>query len=60
LLYRETKTEASEAVLPRPDLRGTALKERRADQLTDAAPFGDPSSSRSHDRKPRIGGSHAS
>jgi integrase len=40
LHHRETKTEASEAVLPLPDLCVTALKERRADQLTDAEPFG--------------------
>jgi integrase len=41
LHYRETKTEASEAILPLPDLCMTVLKERRADQLTDAEPFGD-------------------
>jgi hypothetical protein len=38
LLYRETKTEASEAVLPLPDLCVTALRERRAGQFTDAEP----------------------
>jgi len=41
LLYRETKTESSEAILPLPDLCVTALKERRADQFTDAEPFGE-------------------
>jgi integrase len=41
LRYPETKTEASEAILPLPDLCVTALKERRADQLTDAGPFGE-------------------
>jgi hypothetical protein len=42
LLYRETKTEASDAVLPLPDIVTRALQERRSDQEEQRTAAGEP------------------